>query len=1173
MKRFSTLLVLALFLLVSYNQELHATEPGKMTERLERRMETAKSDEFIRINISMKEQVDSQLLIQEASAIRKDDRRGFVVNLLKDFSENTQADVKEELLRFERNNEVKDIMPLWIVNIINCHAKPEAIEELLKRDDIGYIDYDEYRIILDPMENKEAVFEEGFSGNREITWNVTIINADQVWDLGYDGDGVVVSVIDTGVNYNHVDLQNNLWEHPDFPFYGYNFVSNNNNPMDDQGHGTHCAGTVAGDGTAGSQVGVAPKAKIMCLKVLNSSGGGNESSVWAAAQFSVEHGAHVMSLSLGWQHSWGPDRAAFRQAFDNALAAGVISSIAAGNEGSGNAPSNVRTPGDCPPPWLHPDQPATGGLSGVVTVGATTSSDAMANFSSRGPVTWQNVSPYNDYPYQPGIGLIRPDISAPGANIKSLAHYNNTGYESGWSGTSMATPAVAGVMALMLQKNNLLEPFEISQILEETAVVLQAGKNNNSGSGRVDALAAVNEVSAVQPPANLVGGVTFDTGLVELSWEFEWEEGFEYFIVYRDNIEIDTTSNLFYSEVLPTYGIYEYRVTAMHELGESNGPRLTVQWGDAHIELDHEEIVEYLDQGGSSVTYITVENSGQLDLVFEVSAASEPIRESRSYCIPSANCSWGDGLTGFVLGDIDNMSSGCSSGGYGDFTNMSTELEVGQTYDLTLRTGYSNQFVTIWIDFNKDQVFDASEMILEGFQLSNSNQNYTTQLTIPDGVESGETRMRVKAQWQNVPTDPCSDMTYGETEDYTVIIGGWLFVTRETYTLAPGESQVIEVMIDAEDLEEGTYFGSVRFESNDPDYPLMEVPVTLHVGDGMPLAVTVIADPDEVCEGESSQLTATPLGGSGDYTYSWTSDPAGFSSNLPDPVVFPNETTIYIVEVSDGDDVVSANVTVTVIHQPEQPPVPVGPVALCHGDLQTEYSTSGSVGSMFYNWMIEPEDAATLEGVGYDVTVTWHEDFTGMAELRVHGINPCGEGEMSEPLQIMVNPLPEVDLGEDLEVCAHEFVILDAGNPGATYLWSTGETTQTIQVDSTGVGIGALEVWVEVTDVNQCSETAEITIEFKDCTSIITVDGEVSLEIYPNPNRGVFNVQVSTFNRKPVDLVIVNILGEEVYKLNGLIVDRSKSLDIDLNHLNDGVYFLNLRGDGLNSVKKIVIQK
>lgn len=1173
MNRIYTWLILAICALAISPQTIYASDQGPLSERLTRKIESVRSDDLIRINIFLKEKFDSQTLIQNVSTMRKDDRRAYVIEVLKEFTSLSQRELQSKLTDLEHDRQVTEVTSLWVNNVINCYATPEAIMELSARSDIEQIDYDEYQIVLDPNERKNAFFEEGYSGNREITWNVSKVNAPAVWALGYDGEGVIVAVIDTGVNYNHLDLATHVWEHPDFPFHGYNFTNNSLNPMDDHGHGTHCAGTVASDGAAGSQAGVAPKATIMCLKVLDAGGGGNESSVWASVQFSVEHGAHVMSLSLGWSHSWGPNRAAFRQAFDNALAGGVIASVASGNEGSGNAPSNVRTPGDCPPPWINPQQPNTGGISSVVTVGATTSSDAMASFSSRGPVTWQAINPYNDFPYNPGVGLIRPDVVAPGANIKSLAHYSNTGYESGWDGTSMATPAVAGVMALMLQKNNLLELAEISQILEETAVVLQAGKNNNSGSGRVDALAAVEEVTSVARPTDLAGAITFETGVVQLSWQFEPEPGFEYFKIYRDNLLINTTSDLFYTETLPAYGIFEYKVTAQHETGESNGPKLTLQWGDAHIEVNPQEIVAYMDLGATLTEYITIENTGQLDLIYEVSASADPIRNSRAYCIPTTNCSFGDGFTGFVMGDINNMNSGCSSSGYGDFTNMSTEIQAGETYDVTLKTGYDDQYVTIWIDFNKNEVFDPSEMVLNGFILANANQNYVAQVTIPDGAESGETRMRAKANWQSATTDPCESTSYGETEDYTVNVSGWMFVTRETDTIAPGNSKMIEVLFDSEDLTTGVYHGNVKIASNDPEYSEVNVPVTLNVGGSFPLALTVNANPSTICLGGTTQLTANASGGSGSYTYSWTSMPAGFTSTLPNPIVSPNETTIYYVEVNDGESTINAQLTVTVNHIPGVAATPQGSNSVCWGTTQSAYTTAGASGSANYTWMISPSTAGTIAGSGMNATVTWNTLFTGMAQVMVHGSNSCGNGQLSAPLDVMMHAIPQINLGDDTEVCATESVILDAGNPGATYLWSTGATTQSITVDSTGIGIGVADFWVQVINANNCANTDNITISFKDCTGINNPEDNWSVEIYPNPTNGKFNIELGAYSNNLINVSICNMLGEVVFRLDQPVITSSKSIEIDINHLNEGVYFLRLDKDGVSRSKKIILQK
>ncbi|MFQ5906418.1 MAG: S8 family serine peptidase, partial [bacterium] len=285
-------------------------------------------------------------------------------------------------------------------------------------------------------------------------------------------------------------------------YYGYDFAYNDGDPRDGGGHGTHTAGTVASDGSAGDSCGVAPDAQIMGLKVLDDTGNGTEPDVWEAIQYAIDNGARVMTFSIGWQHAWNPDRETWRNAFDAALAAGLVAAVASGNEGtSGPAPDNVRTPGDIPPPWLHPDQTLSGGLGDVVTVGATNSSDNIAGFSSRGPVSWENVSPWFDYPYNPEMGLVDPDVSAPGVNVTSLAYYSNVGYVSGWSGTSMACPHVAGLMALMLSKNPSLTPAEIDSIIEMTAVDRgPGGKDNSYGAGRINCLAAVNLVPISDRP-------------------------------------------------------------------------------------------------------------------------------------------------------------------------------------------------------------------------------------------------------------------------------------------------------------------------------------------------------------------------------------------------------------------------------------------------------------------------------------------------------------------------------------------------------------------------------------------------------------------------------------------------------------------------------------------------
>ena len=483
MKKSLTLVLLVLFCLCGYAQTIDPVLRQEMGQRSD--------DEKIKVIVIMKSQYDRQQLNRRAAHyVTRADRREFVVNELKQFAEASQYDIRRSLDEMERNDMTTAPKIIWMANALYFSATKQAINDLALRSDIAIIGLDEEKYALFGEESRPA------SNTRGITSNVTQVNADQVWDLGYTGQGVVVAVIDTGVNYNHLDLADHLWDGGvEYPHHGYDFYNNDNDPMDDHSHGTHCAGTVCGDGTAGQQTGMAPDATLMCVKVLNSSGSGYVSITCNAMQWAVEQGCDLFSMSLGWASATITERELFRTTCMAVLDAGVVGAIAAGNEGSGNEPNNVRVPGSCPPPYMDPIQANNeGGLSCTVCVGAVDVNDNAASFTSRGPVTWTNTV-FGDYPYTPGstidFGLIRPDVCAPGVNITSADYSGTTGY-SVKSGTSMATPCVAGCISLLLSKKPDATPEEICQVLEETAVPLAEGKSNTYGYGRVDVLAAIN---------------------------------------------------------------------------------------------------------------------------------------------------------------------------------------------------------------------------------------------------------------------------------------------------------------------------------------------------------------------------------------------------------------------------------------------------------------------------------------------------------------------------------------------------------------------------------------------------------------------------------------------------------------------------------------------------------
>ena len=165
-------------------------------------------------------------------------------------------------------------------------------------------------------------------------------------------------------------------------------------------------------------------------------------------------------------------------------------------------------------------------------------------------------------------------------------------------------------------------------------------------------------------------------------------------------------------------------------------------------------------------------------------------------CQPETNCTLGDGLTLVSVEEINNPS-GCETDGYGNFTDLIANLAQGGTYDITLSTGFGNQFVKIWVDYNNDFTFSNNEIILNNFVIAPGsaagNYTETTSITIQANATLGSHRMRVKTNWSaNVPVDACEETTYGETEDYTANITDELGAADEAiidFEIAPNPAK------------------------------------------------------------------------------------------------------------------------------------------------------------------------------------------------------------------------------------------------------------------------------------------------------------------------------------------------------------------------------------------------
>ena len=508
MRRANAVFGLALLCCASLSIVAQAETSAKLRAPLAEVLERTDSDALVPVYFVLSDQLSGDAL--RAYGRNADDpalRRRARVDALKSHAQRTQARLRREVEAARLGGRAQRVRFLWIGNIVAADLTKDEITRLAALPEVAHVSYSpKVDVSLGPKICPAPaprplpapwLPQAPASILAEIECGVSLTRAPEVWDdLGNTGEGAVIAVIDSGVCWSHSDIENQIWVNPgedldgdgvvmdpddengiddDGNGYiddliGYDIDNGDNDPNDDNSHGSHVAGSVAGDGTGGSQTGMAPDAQIMVIRVgLQFS---DEPDVWEAMQYAADNGADSISMSLGWPHDRNPDRATWRTNSENTIDAGTAMVIAAGNEGAGNEPDNVRTPGDVPR---------------VITVGAVDCSDNIASFSSRGPVTWQDVPAYGDHPYPPG--LTKPDVSGPGVNTKS--HNLCAGYSTK-SGTSMATPHVAGAVALMKSANPGLTHDDLKAILEDTSVDLgAAGKDNVYGSGRIDAYEAV----------------------------------------------------------------------------------------------------------------------------------------------------------------------------------------------------------------------------------------------------------------------------------------------------------------------------------------------------------------------------------------------------------------------------------------------------------------------------------------------------------------------------------------------------------------------------------------------------------------------------------------------------------------------------------------------------------
>jgi subtilisin family serine protease len=477
-----------------------------LSEGLARDIESAGENELIGVYIVMKEQVALDYLLAVSETMPRKEKSKFVLRETNKLTDETQVDILNYLREMESVGKAARIHSIFVVNSITAKATKEVILELSRREDVGWLMPEVPCVSADDVHGEVDEVEDE---PRAVSSHIGAINADDVWNDGFYGQGIICAVIDGGANYNHNDLSDHLWDGDgNYPNGGYDFVDSDFTPYSvGDPHGSHVSGIVCGDGTSGETTGVAPECSLMILRT-NTNLDMYDAINFAIAGGMLAHGygvnADIIQSSVGFEYAqFGTDaqyqsmRNSFRPYMVTALSSGIIFTYAAGNGnsyggGHYSVPYDLTIAADCPPPWLHPDQTITGGVSAVMAVGACNNSRARQSWSSYGPTEWDNGS-YSDYPYNTMLsmhGLLKPDIMAPGLNLRSIHHTSNSSYSSGNSGTSFAAPCLAGACALLLSKDGSLTPARLDSILEVNTLPVTtsdpSGKDSLNGSGFLD---------------------------------------------------------------------------------------------------------------------------------------------------------------------------------------------------------------------------------------------------------------------------------------------------------------------------------------------------------------------------------------------------------------------------------------------------------------------------------------------------------------------------------------------------------------------------------------------------------------------------------------------------------------------------------------------------------------
>ncbi len=498
MKKIAILFFVTLFFFVgifTFAEEENAI----ISSGLQSELAGKEDDDLVEAIIRMKP-LDKSLVM----SARAERGRGGAIETMKIGTERSQASLKRDVEKI--GGRVRN--QFWIANAISVEMKAGDLKKISKREDVEMV-HENFKVF--PLNNFTPTNTEMISKQSgDTTWGVERIRAPEVWDIGFDGSGVKVAVLDTGIDITHPDLEGRMCGDPPYyegcwaEFDSYGNEVNNSEPHDDDGHGTHVSGTVLGGNASGTHIGVAPGATLAHGLVLPP-GEGFFEQVIAGMEWAIddeESGgaeADIVNMSLG-SDGYVEE---FEEPIQNVISAGAVPVVATGNDDGSQGDGKIATPG---------------AIFESFSIGASNSDDNIAGFSYGKIIDDDRDDTPDEY--------IKPDFSAPGVSVLSSVP-GGLMYKHG---TSMATPHVSGAIALIMQADPEINSDQIYELLRDNVAYYEdAGssldngedKNTRYGYGIIDVYGAIsnlniNYLEIVSQPQNVTAGEIIDEVQVQL---------------------------------------------------------------------------------------------------------------------------------------------------------------------------------------------------------------------------------------------------------------------------------------------------------------------------------------------------------------------------------------------------------------------------------------------------------------------------------------------------------------------------------------------------------------------------------------------------------------------------------------------------------------------------------